>query len=47
MEGHIFGGAITNGPYKLGGGSSTVIQNAKSHSEIRFDVVWLLYIIFA
>ena len=25
----------------------TVIQNAKSHSEIRFDVVWLLYNIFA
>ena len=27
--------------------SLTVIQNAKSHSEIRFDVVWLLYNIFA
>ena len=26
---------------------NTVIQNAKSHSEIRFDVVWLLYNIFA
>ena len=28
-------------------GQCTVIQNAKSHSEICFDVVWLLYNIFA
>ena len=26
---------------------STVIQNAKSHSEILFDVIWLCYDIFA
>ena len=25
----------------------TVLQNAKSHSEIHFDVVWLQYDIFA
>ena len=30
-------------PWLLG----TVIQNAKSHSEILFDVIWLCYDIFA
>ena len=27
--------------------SPTVIQDAKSHSEIHFDVIWLQYDIFA